>query len=170
MMTSRIRSRRRNKSSVSILITSIVLIAGAYWILSNPHTLKTPLLSGSPKKQQGGFETPTLECDVCSLTLTPDNIEESLKQTPVLVEFYSPLCGACQEFAPTFHEIAAKLEPAIKVGRWNMIEGIDDGWEVDVTPTLYWVSEKGRTKYDKNELDFDSIWEWVELQKKLSES
>ncbi|RYG65603.1 hypothetical protein EON64_11585 [archaeon] len=43
-----------------------------------------------------------------------------------LVEFYSPMCGSCQEFAPTWHKIAQKTKTMVK-GQVNIDtkEGMD---------------------------------------------
>lgn len=69
-------------------------------------------------------------------------------KTDMLLEFYSPMCGACQAFAPKFHEIGKGLQPfqhLIQLARFDITEedvpksGQDAGFVVSVTPSLFLV-------------------------------
>jgi DnaJ family protein C protein 10 len=60
--------------------------------------------------------------------LTMQNFHEKVlkyfknRATPWLVDFYTPWCGHCQVFAPTFESIASKLEGRVKCGKVNCQE------------------------------------------------
>eukprot|EP01023_Acetabularia_acetabulum_P024569 TRINITY_DN2369_c0_g1_i4.p1 TRINITY_DN2369_c0_g1~~TRINITY_DN2369_c0_g1_i4.p1 ORF type:complete len:749 (-),score=166.87 TRINITY_DN2369_c0_g1_i4:288-2534(-) len=51
-------------------------------------------------------------------TLTTSNFQSLITDSniPALVEFYAPWCGHCQQFAPTYKNIADKLQGIVTVG------------------------------------------------------
>eukprot|EP01031_Cornospumella_fuschlensis_P038978 gene38978-47417_t len=78
--------------------------------------------------------------------------EEVLNDERVwLVEFYSPMCGSCQEFAPIWHKIAQKTKTLVK-GQVNIDtqEGMALAEKVGALnegiPNLRIFAKKGDTK------------------------
>ena len=43
-------------------------------------------------------------------------------ETVWLIEFYSPMCGSCKEFAPTWSLLESKLKNKLKTGKVNIDE------------------------------------------------
>lgn len=89
------------------------------------------------------------------------------------MEFYSPYCGGCQEFAPTLNRIANHLslrKPSTKVARFDITENEipfvkgEELFRVEATPTLYRVRLAPSLDVELYEggHDFDSIVHWVE--------
>lgn len=126
------------------------------------------------------FHKHKLLCSSC-IEVDPSNFEELLV-TPsdsnihYVVEFYSPFCGSCQEFAPIYYRVAFRLkqEYALKVraARFDVTEHDvsakmkEQGFGIDETPTLFYVSPgKDPVRYtgDKNE---QNIMDWVEEMQK----
>mmetsp|Transcript_11829 Transcript_11829/g.20802 ORF Transcript_11829/g.20802 Transcript_11829/m.20802 type:complete len:631 (-) Transcript_11829:706-2598(-) len=121
------------------------------------------------------FNAPTLICDEC-VDLSVDNFENKITTVDegreLLVEFYSPYCGGCQEFAPTLNKLANHLSlnvPKMQVARFDITENeiphINDEelFQVEVTPTLYRVryTPSFHVEFYKGKHDFDSILRWL---------
>ena len=115
------------------------------------------------------FVMPTLPCDVChdvDLKTFQSDIVQSSRN--ILLEFYSPLCGACQEFSPTLKKIAEKVQNTLQVSRFDITEsGITkemekQGFEVEVTPTMYLVQHDPLrlTLYEGDHSELD-VMEWL---------
>ncbi|GLB33372.1 putative thioredoxin [Lyophyllum shimeji] len=59
---------------------------------------------------------------VQSSELTPDNFNDSTAKGLWFIEFYSPYCGHCREFAPTWKQLveeAAHTTPSVKLAQVN---------------------------------------------------
>lgn len=131
----------------------------------------------SAKKKQAlvagtEWKVPTLSCNKC-IDLDVGNFEQFIRSgdTDVLLEFFSPYCGGCQEFAPTVARLADHLSSGadpLKIARFDITEHnpplIDNKnvFEVEATPTLY------RIKYSpffvelyEGEHEFGPILEWL---------
>jgi len=108
------------------------------------------------------FEMPTLPCDVC-IDVQENNFQQLVldSNADVLLEFYSPPCGACQEFAPAMHEIAQLLHQhvgrdVLSVMRYDITsqeitpDMSNVGFNVEATPTLFLVQRNPLriTRYD----------------------
>lgn len=116
------------------------------------------------------MELPSLPCEGCidvDETTFDSIVVHSSKD--LLIEFYSPLCGACQEFSPTFNEVAKKVKSqSVDVARFAITyqdvpqTGIDMGFVIDIVPKLFFVTRnpfKVNSYQDGN--DLDSIIAWL---------
>ena len=97
--------------------------------------------------------TTSLPCPGCDYEISPETFDEVVfgkeNYDFLLLEFYSPLCGGCQEFAPKFKRIAKTINQRgggrIKTGRFDITEhdvpksGADQGITIEATPALYLV-------------------------------
>ena len=128
---------------------------------------------------EGELLPPKLECGGCT-DLTVENFESSVLEAAdagavLIIEFYSPWCGGCQAFAPTYHRLAEHLSSEranIRLARFDVTESDvptingQDKFFVTATPTLYRVEypiEPGRffpVKYNGSK-DYSSILEWT---------
>lgn len=120
------------------------------------------------------WKAPELRCDKC-IDLTTDSFEQFVKsgEDDIVLEFFSPYCGGCQEFAPTMNRLAEHLskgDSPMKVARFDITEHdppIVDGekiFEVEATPTLYRVKYNPTFRADvySGEHDYFSILRWLE--------
>ncbi|KAL3789352.1 hypothetical protein HJC23_006506 [Cyclotella cryptica] len=131
----------------------------------------------SAKKEQAlaagaEWEVPTLSCVKC-IDLDTANFEEFIRSgdSGVLLEFYSPYCGSCQEFAPTMARIADHLSSGadpLKVARFDITEHdpplIDNKnvFLVEATPTLYRITYSPfYVELYEGEHDFGQILKWL---------
>ncbi|KAL9186704.1 hypothetical protein ACHAXT_005942 [Thalassiosira profunda] len=120
---------------------------------------------------------PKLQCDKC-IDLTADNFEERVTagdaaKQMLFIEFYSPYCGSCQEFAPTLDRLAtlaSETMPDLEVVRFDItesdvpkVEGTEL-FKVEITPTLYRVryAPELRVELYEGEHEFDAILQWLE--------
>ena len=57
------------------------------------------------------------------LTITNSNFESEVMQSdkPVLLDFWSPMCGPCLRISPILDEIAEEVED-VKVGKINVMD------------------------------------------------
>merc|ERR1719215_870091 len=97
------------------------------------------------EKNKKKVKVPELLCEDC-VQLHPSNFEDFVlkTKTAVLVEFYSPLCGHCQHFGPTYDEVATSLKAKhIIAARMDMLNytvpkvGKNAGIVVRGSPSVY---------------------------------
>jgi phosphoadenosine phosphosulfate reductase len=136
-------------------------------------------------EEEPSLSPPVLKCDGC-VDLDVGNFENAMTRgvdhpttaqneddDGLLVEFYSPWCGGCQEFAPTLDRIAKHLSvhrPGLRVARFditaNEIPRLDgeEVFRVESTPALYRVrrSPSFRAEPYEGGHDFDSILRWLQ--------
>mmetsp|Transcript_18044 Transcript_18044/g.37514 ORF Transcript_18044/g.37514 Transcript_18044/m.37514 type:complete len:638 (-) Transcript_18044:1-1914(-) len=114
----------------------------------------------------------TFEKMVTNPSLIPSSTMEGQPTELLLIEFYSPYCGGCQQFAPTLDRLADHISeemPQVRVARFDITEHdiplVDgkDMFEVEVTPTLYRVRYEPSFRVERYESDhgYDRILEWV---------
>jgi len=116
-------------------------------------------------------DTPTLLCDDC-LDLDESTFISEVVQgsKDFLIEFYSPLCGACQNFSPTFDKIATMLKSKanLEVARFAITfqdipqSGVEMGFDIQKVPQLYLVTRTplAVTSYP-GENEFNFIIDWL---------
>ncbi|KAL7571829.1 hypothetical protein ACA910_002910 [Epithemia clementina (nom. ined.)] len=117
--------------------------------------------------------TAPLPCSGC-LELVPKSLVDVLQKgtTDLLIEFHSPLCGHCRQFAPTYEEVALELMPDtnIEVARFDITyndvpkEAQDLGLVVELTPTLFFIQRLPEFKviqYNGSTRRASAILEWV---------
>eukprot|EP00546_Thalassionema_frauenfeldii_P012840 CAMPEP_0178916056 /NCGR_PEP_ID=MMETSP0786-20121207/12404_1 /TAXON_ID=186022 /ORGANISM="Thalassionema frauenfeldii, Strain CCMP 1798" /LENGTH=425 /DNA_ID=CAMNT_0020589303 /DNA_START=210 /DNA_END=1487 /DNA_ORIENTATION=+ len=137
-------------------------------------------------------QLPTLPCPKCDYELTPSNFEEIViqkkKDNPsslLLLEFYSPLCGACQDFAPKFKQIMEKLEQQqegkIEIARFDVTYhdvpkdvANQHGITVEGTPDLYLIhhptnDDDGsiQIQHYEGEKEVDPLLQWIKEKSAL---
>ena len=142
------------------------------------HSHRAKIKAKKEKAAAAGVEwkVPTLSCDKC-VDLTVDTFDKFIRneKEDLLLEFYSPYCGSCQEFAPTMDRLTKHLsshKSPMKVARFDITQHdpplVNDEklFEVEATPALY------RVKYYPSgmvvpqlytgEHDYSTILKWLE--------
>ncbi|OLQ13968.1 Protein disulfide-isomerase [Symbiodinium microadriaticum] len=103
-------------------------------------------------------------------------------QQDLLIEFYSPMCGHCTHFAPTYAEVASRLvkDGEVTPARMDLYHNdlpkvaTDAGFDINAFPTLILVrrnSDTGKLKlihFDRWRRDVPTILGWI--RDKRSES
>ena len=128
--------------------------------------------------QQTKKKRERLPCTNC-LELDPKSFLELLETgtKDILIEFYSPYCGHCVHYAPTYDDISLELQKhssLIQVARYDVFthkvpkEAKEQGFEVRGTPTLYLVRrprQKDSSKFVAERLQGgrskSAVLEWV---------
>ena len=127
------------------------------------------------QKEESGEELaiPELECKKC-IEVDESNFSEAVYDDPqdnslLLLEFYSPFCGSCQEFAPVMNRLANNMIPKVKVARFDITEqsipkyNEQEVFQVEATPTLYVVSYSPsfHAQVYSGKHEFDAILQWI---------
>ena len=62
-------------------------------------------------------------------------------QKPMIIEFYSPSCGTCQQVMPYFKEIASELNNKYKFYKVNVDNGLEvaTNYDVQSVPTFVFI-------------------------------
>lgn len=146
------------------------------------HLEKLQNMKQEALEQNVPFELPKIPCLECDYELTGGTFFDIVTAIPsvLLLEFYSPLCGACQDFAPTMEQVVHtvkhddSLKERIHVARFDITiqpptTAMEEaGFEVEVTPTLYLVvSSQGQQQRPilyTGELTLTEILKWIQIQ------
>ena len=138
------------------------------------HLEKIQQMKAKSVENEEEFVMPFLPCGDChDVDLT--NFQQDIVLTTsrdILLEFYSPLCGACQDFAPTLKRIVEKVKDRITVSRFDITDSDvtnqmhEQGFNLEVTPTLFLVQHNPFrvTKYEGSHGEFDII-DWLERKR-----
>eukprot|EP00984_Skeletonema_dohrnii_P007473 scaffold2707_cov90-Skeletonema_dohrnii-CCMP3373.AAC.5 len=128
------------------------------------------------KNEEAGEEwtVPELTCEKC-IDLNEDTFLETVENNNLrddsllLLEFYSPFCGSCQEFAPVLNRLADYQIPNTIVARFDITEqnipkyNNQELFQVESTPTLYLVghSPSFYAEMYSGKHEFDAILQWL---------
>ena len=117
------------------------------------------------------WKVPELKCNKCiDLDVTTFDTFIRNGKGEVLLEFYSPYCGGCQEFAPTMNRLAEQLssgDTPMTIARFDITEhdppliGNDKLFEVEATPTLYRVKYPLNAELYTGQHDYHAIMKWI---------
>eukprot|EP00300_Choanocystis_sp_HF-7_P040821 c7353_g1_i1.p1 GENE.c7353_g1_i1~~c7353_g1_i1.p1 ORF type:complete len:199 (+),score=32.91 c7353_g1_i1:1-597(+) len=77
--------------------------------------------------------------------LTEENFDKAIQESkaPVFVEFYSPGCGPCAQFAPVWDDLASEFDGELVVAKVNipLNQGLVTRFEVATAPDLYLIDK-----------------------------
>jgi len=138
------------------------------------HLQKIKALKKHKKDSGEELAVPELLCEKCidlnretfMETVRSNNLQE---KSLLLLEFYSPFCGSCHEFAPILNRVANYQMPNVKVARFDITEQsipkIDNQevFQVEATPTLYLVryNPSFHAELYNGNHDFVEILRWL---------
>lgn len=142
------------------------------------HKARADAMRKAAESEGNTLKLPHLPCDAC-LDLQPDTFEKHVMRAveDVLIEFYSPLCGHCQDFAPKYAEVARRWQalkgsPAVRMDIFTHDipqAGKDAGFILHAYPTIYLArpnSTSGKFNLSRYEglKDVSPLIEWLKSQ------
>ena len=138
------------------------------------HLQKIKALRKQKKDAGEEWTVPELKCHKCidlnenTFLETVQNINLQDDTSLLLLEFYSPFCGSCQEFAPTLNRVADHQMPNVRVARFDIEQSIpkinnQEVFQVEATPTLYLVrnSPAFHAELYNGKHEYDAILQWL---------
>ncbi|MBV5262519.1 thioredoxin TrxC [Pinisolibacter aquiterrae] len=83
---------------------------------------------------------------------------------PLLVDFWAPWCGPCKMMAPAFQEVAALLEPKVRLLKLDTEADPDAGarWGIRSIPTLVLLDKGREVARQSGAMSAPQILRWIE--------
>merc|ERR1712070_844602 len=129
----------------------------------------TPKIKEEPdySSDAGGYgdEEEEDDSDSAGVTVTSDNFDEVVSPTSdVMIEFYAPWCGHCQQLKPVYKELASKFETVESVTVAAMDATAHDppeGYDVQGYPTVMFVPAGGSPVSYDGPRDVESMESYI---------
>ena len=100
------------------------------------------------------------------LELTAGNFERHTERNdlPVVVDFWAPWCGPCQQMAPNFHQAAIDLEPYVRLAKLNTEDEqqLASRFNIRSIPTLTIFKNGREIARQSGALDLGALKCWIQ--------
>ena len=100
------------------------------------------------------------------LELTASNFDRHIERSdlPVVVDFWAPWCGPCQQMAPNFHQAAIDLEPYARLTKVNTEDEqqLAARFNIRSIPTLAIFKDGREITRQSGALDLSSLKRWIQ--------
>ncbi len=98
--------------------------------------------------------------------LTASNFDRHIGRSdlPVVVDFWAPWCGPCQQMAPNFHQAAIDLEPYVRLSKVNTEDEqqLAGRFNIRSIPTLAIFKDGREIARQSGALDLTSLKRWIQ--------
>ena len=98
--------------------------------------------------------------------LTASNFDRHIERSdlPVVVDFWAPWCGPCQQMAPNFHQAAIDLEPYARLTKVNTEDEqqLAARFNIRSIPTLAIFRDGREIARQSGALDLSSLKRWIQ--------
>lgn len=98
--------------------------------------------------------------------LTASNFDRHIERSdlPVVIDFWAPWCGPCQQMAPNFHQAAIDLEPYARLTKVNTEDEqqLAARFNIRSIPTLAIFRDGREIARQSGALDLSSLKRWIQ--------
>lgn len=98
--------------------------------------------------------------------LTASNFDRHIERSdlPVVIDFWAPWCGPCQQMAPNFHQAAIDLEPYARLAKVNTEDEqqLAARFNIRSIPTLAIFRDGREIARQSGALDLSSLKRWIQ--------
>ena len=98
--------------------------------------------------------------------LTASNFDRHIGRSdlPVVVDFWAPWCGPCQQMAPNYHQAAIDLEPYARLSKVNTEDEqqLAGRFNIRSIPTLAIFKDGREIARQSGALDLTSLKRWIQ--------